>query len=89
MHYHKLDITAVSLSDEFGFVALAADPLWLEILDGALQVSARPRRVPQAEEPGPGDGAGEAHPPARHHQHRLGLVSHHEPPDAGHTLEMS
>ena len=43
MHYHKLDITAVSLSDEFGFVALAADPLRLEILDGALQVSARPR----------------------------------------------
>ena len=37
-NYHKLDVAAVGLGDELGLVALAADPLWLAVLDGALQV---------------------------------------------------
>ena len=98
MNYHKLDVAAVCLGDELGLVALAADALRLAVLDGALQVRLGPRRVPETEEPGPDDdddyttssslvlsphdGAGESHPPARHHQHRLRLVGDHQVPDA-------
>ena len=37
-YYHKLDVAAVCLRYELGLVALAADPLWLTVLDGALHV---------------------------------------------------
>ena len=54
---HELDVAAVCLGDEPGLVALAADPLRAAVLDGALQLRPRARRVPQAEEPGPSNGA--------------------------------
>ena len=75
MFYLKLHVTGLSLPRQFSGVVLAADPLSLAVLYGALQVPPA-RGVPQTEEPGGGAGAGHHHPPPRPHHHRHRLVVH-------------
>ena len=69
----ELYVAGLPLPDQLGSVVLAADPLRLVVLDGALQVLGA-GSVPEAEEPGRGAPAGHQDRPAGPHQHRQALI---------------